>query len=80
MSSSGPASLPQADGPVYFLAEEFPNAQTDYEKSSELDDTFIFSHIQHAMCQYKLGNVGASTASFRKILRQFPDRSEAYNY
>jgi hypothetical protein len=41
VSSSGPVSLPQADGPVYFLAEEFPNAQTDYEKSSELDDTFI---------------------------------------
>lgn len=65
---------------VYFISEEWQDAMRDYEKSIELDNKFIFSHIQNAMCQYKLDNVAGSLASFRRILKQFPDRSEAYNY
>lgn len=67
-------------GQVYFILGQFKEAMADYEKSTKLDDTFIFSQVQHAVAQYKLDNVGASLASFRRILRNFEGSSEAYNY
>ncbi|ODN99615.1 mitochondrial outer membrane 72K protein [Cryptococcus wingfieldii CBS 7118] len=67
-------------GQVYFITQEFDKALSDYTKSVELDDTFIFSHIQSAVAQYKMGNVGASMAAFRRILKQFPDRGDPSNY
>lgn len=65
---------------VHFILGEFEAAIADYQKSTSLDDTFIFSQVQYAVAQYKTGNVGHSTASFRKLLRSFGDSSEAYNY
>ena len=59
---------------------EFGEAADNYTHSMQLDDQFVFSHIQLAVAQYKLGNVGNSMATFRKVLRTFPQRSEAYNY
>ncbi|WVQ86257.1 hypothetical protein IAT38_008425 [Cryptococcus sp. DSM 104549] len=67
-------------GQVYFIMQEFDKAQADYTKSVELDSSFIFPHIQSAVAQYKLGNVGPSLAAFRRILKQFPDQGEASNY
>ncbi|OWZ75289.1 mitochondrial outer membrane 72K protein [Cryptococcus neoformans Bt85] len=67
-------------GQVYFITQEFDKALADYTKSVQLDSSFIFPHIQTAVCQYKMGNVGSSMASFRRILREFPDRGEASNY
>ncbi|CDZ97731.1 Translocase of outer mitochondrial membrane complex, subunit TOM70/TOM72 [Phaffia rhodozyma] len=67
-------------GQVYFIAGDLEKALTDYIKSSELDSTFIFSHIQKAVTQYRMGNVASAMASFRRVLKDFPDRSEAYNY
>jgi len=52
----------------------------DYAKSTELDPTFIFSHIQRAVTQFRLEKVPLAMSSFRSILKQFPDRSEGYNY
>jgi import receptor subunit TOM70 len=60
--------------------QEFDKAIVDYNKSTELDDTFIFTHVQAAVAQYKQGKVGASMAAFRRILKQFPDRGEPSNY
>ena len=59
---------------------EFGEAADNYTHSMQLDDQFVFSHIQLAIAQYKSGNVGNSMATFRKVLRTFPQRSEAYNY
>ncbi|EPQ29817.1 uncharacterized protein PFL1_02490 [Pseudozyma flocculosa PF-1] len=67
-------------GQVNFILGEFDAAIKDYEKSTSLDDTFIFSQVQYAVAQYKNGNIGHSTASFRKLLRTFEGSSEAYNY
>ncbi|KAN0060012.1 TOM (translocase of outer membrane) complex component [Thecaphora frezii] len=67
-------------GQVNFILGEFDAAIKDYEKSTSLDSTFIFSQVQYAVAQYKNGNVGHSTASFRKLLRTFEGSSEAYNY
>ena len=60
--------------------QEFDKAIVDYTKSTELDGTFIFTHVQLAVAQYKLGNVGSSMAAFRRILKQFPERGEPSNY
>ena len=66
--------------PVYFIMQEFDQAIADYTKSTELDPSFIFTHVQQAVAQYKLGKVAASTAAFRRILKQFPERGEPSNY
>lgn len=65
---------------VLFIMNEFADAATNYTKSSELDENFVFSHIQLAVAQYKLGDLAKSMATFRRTLRQFPNRSEPSNY
>lgn len=65
---------------VYFIAGELDKAMDDYAKSTELDSNFIFSHIQRAVTQFRLEKVPLAMSSFRSILKQFPDRSEGYNY
>ena len=65
---------------VYFIMQEFGKAIEDYTKSTELDPTFIFTHVQHAVAQYKQGSIATSMAAFRRILKQFPDRGEPSNY
>ena len=59
---------------------EFGEAAENYTRSMELDDDFVFSHIQLAVAQYKSNNLANSMATFRKTLRAFPQRSEPHNY
>lgn len=67
-------------GQVQFILSQWSAALSDYERSTKLDDSFIFSQVQHAVCQYKMGEIGASTAAFRRIMRRFDNSSEACNY
>ncbi|KAJ7640366.1 hypothetical protein DFH06DRAFT_1137820 [Mycena polygramma] len=67
-------------GQVLFIMSEFPDAAENYTKSSELDEQFVFSHIQLAVAQYKSGNLANSMATFRRTLKAFPTRSEPQNY
>ncbi|KAH6904901.1 ADP/ATP carrier receptor [Coprinopsis sp. MPI-PUGE-AT-0042] len=67
-------------GQVLFIMSDFEKAAQDYTKSTELDDQFVFSHIQLAVAQYKAGNVANSMAQFRRTLAKFPQRSEPQNY
>ena len=65
---------------VYFITSEFAKASADYDKSTELDKDFVFSHVQKAVCEYKVGKIRESMVAFRKILKDFPQRSEPNNY
>jgi len=65
---------------VLFIMNEFAGAAENYTKSSELDDQFVFSHIQLAVAQYKSDKLANSMATFRRTLKAFPHRSEPYNY
>ncbi|KAF7329236.1 ADP/ATP carrier receptor [Mycena kentingensis (nom. inval.)] len=67
-------------GQVLFIMNEFADAAENYTKSSTLDDGFVFSHIQLAVAQFKLGNLANSMATFRRTLKAFPTRSEPQNY
>ncbi|KAF8198321.1 mitochondrial outer membrane translocase receptor TOM70 [Mycena galopus ATCC 62051] len=67
-------------GQVLFIMSEFADAAENYTKSTELDDGFVFSHIQLAVAQYKGGNLANSMATFRRTLKAFPARSEPQNY
>ncbi|KAK7028375.1 ADP/ATP carrier receptor [Favolaschia claudopus] len=67
-------------GQVLFIMNEFADAAENYTKSTELDDTFVFSHIQLAVAQYKGGDLAKSMATFRRTLKAFPTRSEPHNY
>ncbi|CCL98887.1 uncharacterized protein FIBRA_00894 [Fibroporia radiculosa] len=67
-------------GQVLFIMNEFADAAENYTKSTELDDQFVFSHIQLAVAQYKSGNLANSMATFRRTLKGFPQRSEPQNY
>ena len=59
---------------------EFADAATNYTKSTELDDQFVFSHIQLAVAQYKSDRLANAMATFRRTLVAFPQRSEPQNY
>ena len=65
---------------VLFIMNQFTRAADDYTKSTELDKDFVFSHIQLAVAQYKSDNLASSMVTFRKTLKEFPKRSEPYNY
>lgn len=59
---------------------DYDKAAENYTKSTELDDQFVFSHIQLAVAQYKAGNLANSMATFRRTMKAFPQRSEPQNY
>jgi len=67
-------------GQVYFIMGQYNEAAENYTKSTSLDDKFVFSHIQLAVAQYKSENLANSMASFRRTMREFPQRSEPQNY
>ncbi|KAF9267115.1 ADP/ATP carrier receptor [Marasmius fiardii PR-910] len=67
-------------GQVLFIMNQFKDAAENYTKSTELDDTFVFSHIQLAVAQYKAEQLAASMAQFRRTMKAFPQRSEPLNY
>jgi len=59
---------------------QFKEAADNYNKSLELDESFVFSHIQLAVAEYKQEELAKSMATFRRTLRTFPQRSEPQNY
>jgi mitochondrial import receptor subunit TOM70 len=65
---------------VYFVMNEFVKAAEDYATSTELDNTFVFSHIQLAVAHYKSGGIQKSMTEFRRIMKEFPKHSEPPNY
>ncbi|KAJ3735563.1 hypothetical protein DFJ43DRAFT_991372 [Lentinula guzmanii] len=67
-------------GQVLFIMNKFEDAAENYTKSTELDDGFVFSHIQLAVAQYKAGNLANAMAQFRRTMKSFPQRSEPLNY
>ncbi|GLB43379.1 putative mitochondrial outer membrane translocase receptor TOM70 [Lyophyllum shimeji] len=67
-------------GQVLFIMNEFTQAAENYTKLTELDDSFVSTHIQLAVAQYKSGNLASSMATFRRTSKAFPQRSEPHNY
>ncbi|KIM60211.1 hypothetical protein SCLCIDRAFT_1216967 [Scleroderma citrinum Foug A] len=67
-------------GQVHFITNDFAAASENYTKSTTLDSTFVFSHIQLAVAQYKMGNIANSMATFRRTMTAFPNRGEVCNY
>lgn len=65
---------------VYFIMGQFADAAENYSKSMALDNTFVFSHIQLAVAQYKSEKISSSMATFRRTMKMFPQRSEPQNY
>ncbi len=65
---------------LHFILSEFSAAATDYQKSIDLDNKFIFSHIQLGVTQYKMGSIASSMATFRRCIKNFGDKSDVYNY
>ncbi|KAK7047742.1 TOM (translocase of outer membrane) complex component [Paramarasmius palmivorus] len=67
-------------GQVLFIMNQFKDAAENYTKSTELDDKFVFSHIQLAVAQYKSEQLANAMAQFRRTMKAFPQRSEPLNY
>ncbi|PWN45207.1 putative mitochondrial precursor protein import receptor tom70 [Ceraceosorus guamensis] len=67
-------------GQVHFILGEYTEAIKDYQKSTQLDDKFIFSQVQHAVALYKSNSTDASMREFNKLLKVFNGSSEAHNY
>ena len=67
-------------GQLHFIHGEFQDAAKDYQKSIDLDSTFIFSHIQLGVTQYKMGSIASSMATFRRCIKNFETVPDVYNY
>jgi mitochondrial import receptor subunit TOM70 len=65
---------------LHFILGEFGDAAKDYQKSIDLDSSFIFSHIQLGVTQYKMGSIASSMATFRRCIKNFQDVPDVYNY
>ncbi|CAB11072.1 putative mitochondrial import receptor subunit tom70 [Schizosaccharomyces pombe] len=65
---------------VRFVSGEFAEAISDYQKSIALDDSFIYSHIQLGVAQYKTHAIAESMKTFEDCKKRFPNSSEVYNY
>ncbi|KAL1310573.1 hypothetical protein AAFC00_000852 [Neodothiora populina] len=65
---------------LHFILSEFGEAAKDYQKSIDLDPSFIFSHIQLGVTQYKMGSVASSMATFRRCMKNFETVPDVYNY
>ena len=65
---------------LHFIKGEFAEAQKDYQKSIDLDNDFIFSHIQLGVTQYKMGSIASSMATFRRCVKNFAKTPDVYNY
>ncbi|GAP91203.1 putative mitochondrial outer membrane 72k protein [Rosellinia necatrix] len=65
---------------LHFIHGEWQNAAKDYQKSIDLDNSFIFSHIQLGVTQYKMGSVASSMATFRRCIKNFSRVPDVYNY
>lgn len=65
---------------LHFILSEFGEAAKDYQKSIDLDSSFIFSHIQLGVTQYKMGSVASSMATFRRCVKNFSEVPDVYNY
>ncbi|GLB45998.1 putative mitochondrial outer membrane translocase receptor TOM70 [Lyophyllum shimeji] len=62
-------------GQVLFIMNEFMQAAENYTKLTELDDSFVSTHIQLAVAQYKSGNLASSMATFRRTSNAFPQHT-----
>ncbi|EMR65682.1 putative mitochondrial precursor protein import receptor tom70 protein [Eutypa lata UCREL1] len=65
---------------LHFIHGEFQDAAKDYQKSIDLDNSFIFSHIQLGVTQYKMGSIASSMATFRRCIKNFDKVPDVYNY
>ncbi|KAH9818072.1 hypothetical protein DFH28DRAFT_961749 [Melampsora americana] len=65
---------------VYNVTEQHHLAISDYERSIELDPSFIFSHVQLAVAIYKTGDVKRSMEMFEGYLSLHEGVPEVHNY
>ncbi|EPS30065.1 hypothetical protein PDE_05015 [Penicillium oxalicum 114-2] len=65
---------------LHFILGEFSEAAKDYQKSIDLDRSFIYSHIQLGVTQYKMGSVASAMATFRRTVKNFEEVPDVYNY
>ena len=65
---------------LHFILGEFADAAKDYQKSIDLDKSFIFSHIQLGVTQYKMGSIASSNSTFRRTIKNFDKVPDVYNY
>ncbi|TDL16794.1 TPR-like protein [Rickenella mellea] len=67
-------------GQMMFIMERPKEAATCYEQAIALEPNFVFSQIQLAVVKYKMGKVDVAKKKFKEAIRNFPNRSEPYNY
>ncbi|KAK5663053.1 hypothetical protein OQA88_6469 [Cercophora sp. LCS_1] len=65
---------------LHFIQQQFGDAAKDYQKSIDLDNDFIFSHIQLGVTQYKMGSIASSNSTFRRCIKNFEKIPDVYNY
>lgn len=65
---------------IHFLVQDYTKALSDYDKTIELDDSFVFAKIQKAVVEYRLGNFKKSVKLFESAKKHFPDNADVLYY
>ncbi|KAJ3329974.1 serine/threonine-protein kinase KIN2 [Blyttiomyces sp. JEL0837] len=67
-------------GQVRFLTSDLEAAISDYRKSLDIDDSFVYAHIQLGVALYKSGNKSEAANIFKAAAKKFKDSPEVFNY
>lgn len=65
---------------VEFLQSQWDLAVQNYQRSIELDDSFILAHIQLAVTEYRMNKVQESKDRFQSLLKKHPEEAQVFNY
>ncbi|ORX55657.1 TPR-like protein [Hesseltinella vesiculosa] len=67
-------------GQIRYISGDYESAANDYSESVDLDDTFVFAHVQLGVVQYKMGSISKSMTTFNNTLQKFPNSADVHNY
>ncbi|KAI8641614.1 hypothetical protein BD408DRAFT_367982 [Parasitella parasitica] len=67
-------------GQIFYVSGQYNLALEDYTESMRLDPTFVYSQIQLAVVEHKLGHHVKAVNIFQQVSAQFPTCAEVHNY
>ena len=60
--------------------QDYTKALQEYEKSTQLDGSFLFAKIQSAVAYYRMGDIAKSNTMFQKMVQEFPMSADIRYY
>jgi hypothetical protein len=74
------ADLYAALGNLQLLSHDLSSAKSSFERTVQLDPTFVYAHVRLASIYYTLQNGTQTAVEAKKVLQLQPDNAEARRY